>query len=417
MTNIGPLTTTFTPPASCTTNTPQIYQVWKGTASEYIHGPLYTPDSNCFPDGYVANPSYYYNPGSCPQGYTTAPCSRSGLPVTDTEAAGKTQTAVVCCPSGAALTFTCADDTAQALACTTSFPKGAEVLMGVTVVSDGTIGPHTTVSERRGGIGAYGIQVVLGAMSDGGYIQPSEQDNSGMMATATSLPTTPQPTITDDPLATSTSSSSGGGGGGVSTGAAIGIGVGSAAVALLAAGSVGFLFFKRWWRKKRLLRRRRTIENIGTLSSSKGDGGGGGGGGDGVADLVSIISNPPPVPPKDLQPFFELSGEASSIVAASECGHQPSRHMSRFSMFKCGTPTTPPPGHPAEAEQAHLSPVWPPSASHQSRSGSPSHHAYSRPVEHPGHQFAELEAEVPIEAASSDMPSSAEPSLTTPSKW
>ncbi|KAK3345326.1 hypothetical protein B0H65DRAFT_202929 [Neurospora tetraspora] len=406
MTNLGSLTTTFTPPASCTTNTPQIYQVWKGSTSQYIHGPLYTPDSNCFPDGYNVIPTNYYNPGFCPKGYTAAPCSHSGLPVTETEAAGVTQTAVLCCPSGAVLTFTCADNTAQALACTTTFPKGAEVEMGVTVISDGTIGAHTTVFERRGGIGAYGIQVVLGAMQDG-RIQTSEQDNSGTTATATSLPTTPQPTTTADPSATTTSSSSGG----VSTGAAIGIGVGSAAFALLAAGSVGLFFFTRWRRKKRL--RRRGTTGIAGTRSSKGDGGGGG--------LSS--RNGPPVPPKDVQPYYELSEEACSYVAASTAasdrGHQSSRHMRHMSMFSDSRSTgtsgaTPPPGQPAEPERAYLSPVW--QSPSQSPSRSPSY-AYGRPVEHPGHQFAELEAVVPMEAASSDMPSSAEPSLMIPSRW
>ncbi|KAK3397145.1 hypothetical protein B0T20DRAFT_454439 [Sordaria brevicollis] len=402
MTNLGYLTTTFTPPASCTTNTPQIYQVWEGSKSQYIHGPLYTTDSNCFPDGYDANPTNYYNPGFCPKGYTSASCSRSGLPVTETEARGETRTAVVCCPSGY-LTFTCADNTAQALACTTTFPKSAEVQMGVTIVSDGTMGAYTTVSERRGGIGAYGVQIVLGAMPDG-RIQPSEQDTSGATATPTSLPT---PTGTTDPSATTTSSGSGG----VSTGAAIGIGVGSAAAALIAAGSVGLFFFTRWRRKKRL-RRRGTTGTMGTRSSK-----GGGGGGPGSR-------NGPPVPPKDMQPHYELSEEAGSYVAASDRDRRlSSRHMSMLSDARsAGTSVaTPPPGHPVEPERAHLSPVW--QSPNQSPSQSPgpgpsrsASHAYSynRPVEHPGHQFAELEAVVPMEAASSDMPSSAEPSLMTP---
>ncbi|KAK3950819.1 hypothetical protein QBC32DRAFT_6862 [Pseudoneurospora amorphoporcata] len=407
MTNLGSLTTTFTPPASCTTNTPQIYQVWKGSTSEYIHGPLYTTDSNCFPDGYDANPTNYYNPGFCPKGYTVAPCSRSGLPATETEAASETRTAVVCCPSGAALTFTCADNTAQALACTTTFPKGAEVQMGVTIVSDGTTGAHTIVSERRGGIGAYGIQVVFGAMPDGRIpvAGPSETP------TATNLlSTTPQPAITDPSAATTSSSS-----GGVSTGAAIGIGVGSAAFALIAAGSVGLFFFTRWRRKKRL-RRRGTPGTVGTRSSK-------GGGGGGLSSR-----NGPPVPPKDMQPHYELSEEACSYVAAStaasDLGHHSSRHMSMFSDSRStGTSgATPPPGQPAEPERAHLSPVWQSPIQSPSHSPGPSRnpsqaYGYDRSVEHPGHQFAELEAVVPMEAASSDMPSSTEPSLMIPNRW
>ncbi|KAJ4392833.1 hypothetical protein N0V85_006812 [Neurospora sp. IMI 360204] len=186
--------------------------------------------------------------------------------------------------------------------------------MGVTVISDGTMGAHTTVFERRGGIGAYGIQVVLGAMPDG-RIQPSEQDNSGTTATATSLPT-PQPTTTADPSATTTSSS-----GGVSTGAAIGIGVGSAAVALLAAGSVGLFFFTRWRRKKRL-RCRGTTRTAG-IRSSKGGGGGG---------LSS--KNGPPVPPKDMQPYYELSEPERAHL--SPVWQSPSQGPSRSPSYASG---------------------------------------------------------------------------------
>ena len=210
--------------------------------------------------------------------------------------------------------------------------------------------------------------------------------------------TTPQPTITD-PAATTTGTSSGG----VSTGAAIGIGVGSAAVALIAAGTVGLFFFTRW-RKRKRLRRRGTTGTMGTRSSK------GGGGGGGLSSR-----NGPPVPPKDMQPHYELSEDASYAAPGS------SRHMSMFSDTRStGTAGgTPPPGQPVEPERAHLSPVWQSPAQSPTPSRNPSQaFSYARPVEHPGNQFAELEAVVPMEAASSDMPSSAEPSLmTVPSRW
>lgn len=90
MTVVGPLTTTFEAPSSCTTTTPQLYQSWSGSTSRYVEGPLYTSDSDCFPSGY--NPNNYYSPGWCPSGYTTA-CSSLASASTETE------TAVICCPT------------------------------------------------------------------------------------------------------------------------------------------------------------------------------------------------------------------------------------------------------------------------------------------------------------------------------
>ncbi|KAK0634654.1 hypothetical protein B0T17DRAFT_481286 [Bombardia bombarda] len=89
MTAIGPLTTTFAAPSSC--GSLSVYQLWKGSQSTYVQGPLYTAgsDNACFPDDY--NPSGYYSPGICPQGYTTA-CSKLSTKSKVTE------TAVVCCP-------------------------------------------------------------------------------------------------------------------------------------------------------------------------------------------------------------------------------------------------------------------------------------------------------------------------------
>jgi hypothetical protein len=92
MTVVGPLTTTFRAPSSCTTTTPQLYQVWSESDSRYVEGPLYTAGSDCFPSGYDPAPANYYSPGWCPSGYTTA-CSSLASAGTETE------TAVVCCPT------------------------------------------------------------------------------------------------------------------------------------------------------------------------------------------------------------------------------------------------------------------------------------------------------------------------------
>lgn len=92
MTVVGPLTTTFQAPSSCTTPAPQLYQIRSGDSSSYVEGPLFTKDSDCFPKGYDPAPTNYYSPGWCPAGYTTA-CSSLASVSTATE------TAVICCPT------------------------------------------------------------------------------------------------------------------------------------------------------------------------------------------------------------------------------------------------------------------------------------------------------------------------------
>ena len=94
MTALGPLTTIFRAPSSCTTTTPQIYQIWTGKESRYEQGPLFTSGSNCFPSGYNPLSDNYYSPGFCPHGYTAA-CTRTGSQRTATQ----TETALICCPT------------------------------------------------------------------------------------------------------------------------------------------------------------------------------------------------------------------------------------------------------------------------------------------------------------------------------
>lgn len=100
MSNAGPLTTTFTAPASCATAT-GLYQIWssgsEGASATYHYeqGPLASL-SSCFPSGYDASATGaepYYSPGLCPSGYTAA-CSSTGV-----VSATATETALTCCPT------------------------------------------------------------------------------------------------------------------------------------------------------------------------------------------------------------------------------------------------------------------------------------------------------------------------------
>ncbi|KGO46083.1 hypothetical protein PEX1_106110 [Penicillium expansum] len=83
MTSTSPpaLTTTFTPPPSCTTDTWMIENlsgtdyytttVTTGLTGWWLNlGP--TDWSTCLPSGYVQATDFYYSPGICPSGYWTA---------------------------------------------------------------------------------------------------------------------------------------------------------------------------------------------------------------------------------------------------------------------------------------------------------------------------------------------------------
>ncbi|CAI7615431.1 unnamed protein product [Penicillium manginii] len=82
-----PLTTTFSPPADCTTDS---YHVLRSTSSNYSWWwtSLGTSDwSTCFPSGY--QPTGYFSPGVCPEGYA---------PVDQTCISSDEETQATCCP-------------------------------------------------------------------------------------------------------------------------------------------------------------------------------------------------------------------------------------------------------------------------------------------------------------------------------
>ncbi|KAJ5480244.1 hypothetical protein N7530_005753 [Penicillium desertorum] len=95
------LTTTFSPPPACTTDTWYI---------EYVKGVYYyttsisnslegwflsqgpTDWSSCFPSGYEATTAFYYSPGVCPSGYSIADSTVISIGISS-------ETRATCCPS------------------------------------------------------------------------------------------------------------------------------------------------------------------------------------------------------------------------------------------------------------------------------------------------------------------------------
>ncbi|KAL2135613.1 hypothetical protein VTI74DRAFT_7760 [Chaetomium olivicolor] len=293
MTAVGPLTTTFRAPSSCTTTTPQLYQIWSGTASSYVEGPLFTSDSDCFPSGYDPAPTNYYSPGWCPYGYTAA-CSSLSPARTETE------TAVICCPTY--LSYTCQAGLLQqpTVACTTSW-SGALGVLGVTVVRGGKVGSATLVSETANTITAYGIQV---RFKSGDPTPGPTTDNLSLTTRTSPALSIPTELLVPAHIASPSSSSNSG----VSTPAAIGIGVGSAVAALLIAGAIGLFCFLRQRRRRKTrspdhhqLQEKETVQQQQQHESSD--------------------STPPSVPPKELStsPFpssHYRSGSKAEVASA-----------------------------------------------------------------------------------------------------
>lgn len=111
MYSFTPLTTVWTPPASCATNIPTIYagtcktngcSAFSASAvldalstnGAYVNYPKFTSNgimtsTSCMPPGYMALESYYFTPATaCPSGFNTA-----------TAVSGSLQTTVACCPA------------------------------------------------------------------------------------------------------------------------------------------------------------------------------------------------------------------------------------------------------------------------------------------------------------------------------
>ncbi|KAI0539491.1 hypothetical protein GGR58DRAFT_234794 [Xylaria digitata] len=92
MTNIGPLTTTFTPIGPDCSST---FAARKGSSLWAQYGVGGDASSACLPSNFNDSEDYYYSPGICPLGYTSACSSRVFLPSRSTS-----ETVVTCCPSG-----------------------------------------------------------------------------------------------------------------------------------------------------------------------------------------------------------------------------------------------------------------------------------------------------------------------------
>ncbi|KAH7376704.1 hypothetical protein B0T11DRAFT_23508 [Plectosphaerella cucumerina] len=236
MTNIGPLTTVYTPPASCTRSTGW-YKSFETTVNDAgeteavyfdYRGPISIDD--CLPPGFNAETRDYYSPGVCPSAYTSA-CSRPG------DFANPSLTKVICCPSGT-VSFGCQSNLDVNHKCGYSVSTGEGVLDPLTVIESGSVFiTVSTVSE--GYIHAFGVEVWSVPEPTTTTTEENASSRTGGDSSTESRERQSSATSTNTPP------SDAGGGDGLGTGAVAGIAVGATVSGLVIGALLIFLFMRR----------------------------------------------------------------------------------------------------------------------------------------------------------------------------
>ncbi|KAI1120101.1 hypothetical protein F5Y10DRAFT_290307 [Nemania abortiva] len=240
MTNLGPLTTTFTPIGPDCSST----FIGNNGINEWIqYGVGAAASLPCLPSGFVPSDPYYYSPGLCPSGYTSACFAQISLP---TRSASETQ--ATCCPSS----YTCREDRGEdpfgCLSCfigtltfaVSTFTFFLDSAGMTTQISAGT----TTTVRTDDCIRAYGPVVHIVAGDIQSITSPTSDPSITSFSTnyaRTATATGPTTSWVGEDINTTR---------GLGAGAAAGIGVGSGLAAIFVAGFV--VFFLR--RRRRRLR-------------------------------------------------------------------------------------------------------------------------------------------------------------------
>ncbi|KAI2471540.1 hypothetical protein F4781DRAFT_386588 [Annulohypoxylon bovei var. microspora] len=233
--SLGPLTTSFTPPADCTASS-ALY--WVSTASTFywLHGR--PGQSSCFPDNYSPYQNQYYSPGVCPVGYTR------GCESVSTGNDNSATTHATCCPQG---NYVCASTSSSysypwgpTLGCMSVYRVDTQTSFTTidgTINGDETAGAVTSI-RAPGTIMAYGVVI---------------QNGPTTATTTTSTTASDSQTSTTSSIASETASSTAAAAQstshGLSSGAAAGVGVGTAIGVMAIGGIILWMFWSR--RRKR----------------------------------------------------------------------------------------------------------------------------------------------------------------------
>ncbi|KAF9634955.1 hypothetical protein BFW01_g5850 [Lasiodiplodia theobromae] len=234
MSNLGPLTTTFTPASPDCVSSLHIRR--KDTAGwDLVLGLPGSHSSSCLPTSFTWS-SAYYSPGICPSGHTYA--------CTETDAVGdETTTIATCCPSTAS-GWVCRNDKNAAFACVLRFPTQTTLYdVGSYQVSTPSGGSTTVLREGTpqdltlsAGFQAYAWGPVVRRQSTD-ETWPARTATAGASSTAGGASSTASSSLllsSNAAAAAATSSTStSNGSSSLSTGAKAGIGVGVAVGGLL----------------------------------------------------------------------------------------------------------------------------------------------------------------------------------------
>ncbi|KAJ8131959.1 hypothetical protein O1611_g1664 [Lasiodiplodia mahajangana] len=229
MTNLGPLTTTFTPVGPDCTSTFLGYNQNNAWAQYGAGG---SSSVACLPSGFIPSYSAFYSPGICPSGYTKACYSQpfaSGL-------VSRLETRITCCPTSFQCNYRATNDP---FACASYFKKSqtfeVSVFTFLTNSAGSTtalVGGTTTDVWSDNYILAYGPIVHI---APGDIISTATTTASSSSFSSSSYSTTP----TTAPSDSTRNQSSG-----LSQGAVVGIAVGAVLAGVFIIGTMA-LFLRR----------------------------------------------------------------------------------------------------------------------------------------------------------------------------
>jgi hypothetical protein len=265
MSNIGPLTTTFTAPSSCSFLSVELDGSPTPTSTTYYNyvGLVWPSPLDCFPSGYpnalADRFNNYYSPGICPSGWTAYPTSN----YPDTA-----ETTALCCPPG----FTTIGQypLASSFPCFTthiaSTPAPALIISGSIDINTAPYGNNPSgvlitssdfVMEPTGW-SVFGVQVRYhpadflphssSTTSESTSLAPSTSSSDTQTNSQNFAQTSPTSAGTTQ-LSTTANITSGSSA--LSNGAKIGIGVGAPLVVILLAIIFAFVFIRRRRRRRR----------------------------------------------------------------------------------------------------------------------------------------------------------------------
>ncbi|KAI2604595.1 hypothetical protein GGR54DRAFT_644408 [Hypoxylon sp. NC1633] len=250
MSNLGPLTTIFTPTGpDCTSS-------FIGLVDDNLwlqYGVGAAASHACLPTGFIPFESYFYSPGICPSGYTSA-CQAQSSPSTGTAS----QTEATCCPSAYSCRDNRGDDPFGCLSCfegLKTFSVSTYYFHTNAAGSTTQIDAGTTIAVVSANcVRAYGpvVRVAPGDIfitTTASTTSTSSSSSPTSRTVSTVVALTAPPSVGDEQGTESSPS------GGLSAGAAAGIGTGCGLGAILLTGAAVLLWLRR---------RKRSAQNLPT---------------------------------------------------------------------------------------------------------------------------------------------------------